>query len=97
MATWKRGRSGRPPADEYEIEDMTKRELSADQRAAIGAAKRAQRKFERAHATYERTLHDRTLAIRGALDAGVSYGELAAALGLHRGTVQAAMLRERRR
>jgi hypothetical protein len=77
---------------------MPKRDLSADQRATLGAATSAQRKFGRAHATYERALHDRTVAIRAALDAGVSYGQLAQALGLPRATVQkAAKLRGQRK
>ncbi len=74
------------------------RELTADQRAALNAARKAQRQFERAQVGYERASDERAAAFRAALEAGMTYGELASEFGVPRGSIQAAAAgRERKR
>jgi hypothetical protein len=65
-------------------------EFTAAQRKALDAARKAQRRFERAQDAYDRALDERVIAFQAALESGITYGELADAFGWQRSSVQAA-------
>jgi hypothetical protein len=71
---------------------------NAEQAAALERARKAQRQFEQAQLGLDRASHGRAVAFRAALDAGLTYGQLADAFGWARSSVQAAVGgRERKR
>jgi hypothetical protein len=56
-------------------------QLSPAQAAALAVARRAQDRFERAQQTADRASDERASAFRAALDAGMTYDQLADAFG----------------
>jgi len=68
------------------------REPNADQATALDAARTAQQRFERAQLAYEAASDERAAAFRAALDAGLTYGELATAFGWSRSRIQSVTL-----
>jgi hypothetical protein len=66
-------------------------ELTARQRKALKAARDAEDRFEEAQADYRRASDERTAVLDAALATGITYGELANALGWSLSRVQAAV------
>jgi hypothetical protein len=66
-------------------------ELTARQAKALKAARDADDRFEEAEADYKRASDERAAVLDAALAAGITYGELANALGCSRSRVQAAL------
>jgi hypothetical protein len=66
-------------------------ELTARQAKALKAARDAEDRFEEAQADYRRASDERTAVLDAALATGITYGELANALGWSRSKVQAAV------
>jgi DNA-directed RNA polymerase specialized sigma24 family protein len=64
--------------------------LDTEQTAALDVARKAQRRFERAQRAVDTATDERAAAVRAALKAGISYGELASAFGWPRSSVQSA-------
>ena len=56
-------------------------QLTPAQAAALAVARRAQDRFERAQEAADRASDERAAAFRAALDAGMTYGQLADAFG----------------
>jgi hypothetical protein len=67
-------------------------QLSPAQAAALAVARRAQDRFERAQQAADRASDERADAFRAALDAGMTYGQLADAFGWTRSRTEAAAL-----
>ena len=67
-------------------------QLTPAQAATLAVARRAQGRFERAQQAADRASDERAAAFRAALDAGMTYGQLADAIGWTQARVQSATL-----